>query len=70
MGISGSHDAQQKEAIIAAQLPILNEGKITKPAAQANNDKTNEVPINVRQKPKSFIHQCVQGNVFTHQIAI
>lgn len=60
VGISGSSDAQQKEAIIAAQLPILNEGKIVKPSTQANNDKTNEAPTAVRQKTK-IIHTPVRS---------
>lgn len=66
VGISGSSDAQQKEAIIAAQLPILNEGKITKPAtsvnsAQSDNDTANnEAPVAVRQKTK-IIHTPVRS---------
>lgn len=60
VGISGSSNAQQKEAIIAAQLPILNEGKIAKPTTQANNDKTNEAQSVVRQKTK-IIHTPVRS---------
>ncbi|OAT38885.1 septum site-determining protein MinC [Proteus myxofaciens] len=66
VGISGSSDAKQKEAIIAAQLPILNEGKITKPAtsansAQSDNDTTNnEAPAVVRQNTK-IIHTPVRS---------
>lgn len=60
VGISGSSDLQQKEAIIAAQLPILNEGKTAKSTTQLNNDKTNEAPIAVRQKTK-IIHTPVRS---------